>query len=249
MNKTNEALIAAFQAAGGPPSEWRFSGRVVDLGAPVGECACGHVIRFEYYWERPGSDREVVTGSVCVENVPGLPDDQIEAVKNYSRRKREDEYQDARREAWEVWKRIFWPFQQPRSAWEREVYRAGNTFMERLRGTAALKTTGGRLRRLRKIIVEMAEYEVERESRVRAMSYLETVSYCFSGYGIQAKYPGTCLVCGEEFPTGSGIFWLTDFREKSKIGAIPHSKCELSPISEKIVNLILKKEPTDGSER
>jgi len=69
VNKANrtltqmEKLIEALQPN---PQEWIYSGECNDLGAPTGECVCGHEIRFEFVVERKGERK--ILGSVCIEN-------------------------------------------------------------------------------------------------------------------------------------------------------------------------------------
>lgn len=66
-----ERLLAAM---GGSPEGWEWTGEITE-GDPAAfnpsRCACGHVIRWEYHWLHKDG-RKLITGSVCVENLPGI---------------------------------------------------------------------------------------------------------------------------------------------------------------------------------
>jgi hypothetical protein len=75
-----ERLLTAF---GGSIEGWSFNGKTGEqdpsgLGAVA--CACGHrPIRQLFFWEKDGQC-DVVTGCVCVENVPGLDPSSVERL-------------------------------------------------------------------------------------------------------------------------------------------------------------------------
>lgn len=50
------------------PREWVYQGYCNDLGAPVGYCACGHPIRFEFVLKRERDGASAVVGSVCIDH-------------------------------------------------------------------------------------------------------------------------------------------------------------------------------------
>lgn len=50
------------------PSEWEYTGQCHDLGKPVGYCACGHEIRYEFILNRKRDGATAVVGSVCIDN-------------------------------------------------------------------------------------------------------------------------------------------------------------------------------------
>ena len=52
----------------GDPQMWDYHGKHQDLGAPVGECICGHVIRYEFYISHNETGEEKILGSTCIEN-------------------------------------------------------------------------------------------------------------------------------------------------------------------------------------
>jgi hypothetical protein len=66
-------LLAAF---GGDPTGWEYNGEVREQDPATGgvHCACGHQgLRWLFPWVHPAHPRaEVITGSVCVDTVPGL---------------------------------------------------------------------------------------------------------------------------------------------------------------------------------
>jgi len=63
-----EKLLAAM---GGSPAGWEYTGVVTDAGKAGSKCACEHPIRFEYHWKHTDG-RTLITGSVCVEALPGI---------------------------------------------------------------------------------------------------------------------------------------------------------------------------------
>jgi hypothetical protein len=71
-------LLAAF---GGDLAGWAWTGEVrIDPDASS-KCACGqHGLRYLFPWRKPGAE-EVITGSVCVVNLPGVPQDQVDKVR------------------------------------------------------------------------------------------------------------------------------------------------------------------------
>lgn len=73
-------LLRAF---GGNVEGWEWTGETIDLKKPEGRCACGHEgCRYLYPWEhkgRPG--QQVITGSTCVENVPGISESSLAAIR------------------------------------------------------------------------------------------------------------------------------------------------------------------------
>jgi hypothetical protein len=75
-------LLAAF---GGDPSGWEWTGEVreQDPAAMGGvHCACGqHGLRYLFPWRKAGIAAEVITGSVCVNQVPGLSADQLQRLQ------------------------------------------------------------------------------------------------------------------------------------------------------------------------
>lgn len=75
-------LLAAF---GGDPSGWEWTGEVreQDPSAIGGvRCACGQQgLRYLFPWRKVGVIGEIITGSVCVNNVPGLSAAQLERVQ------------------------------------------------------------------------------------------------------------------------------------------------------------------------
>lgn len=58
------ALIRAL----GNPSEWTYTGEMIDTGALKSYCACGHPIRYEFVIEHPESKKRAVLGSTCIEH-------------------------------------------------------------------------------------------------------------------------------------------------------------------------------------
>ena len=69
VNKTNRALTQMEKLIEGlapNPAEWVYNGECKDLGATIGNCVCGHEIRYEFIVERNGEKR--ILGSVCIEN-------------------------------------------------------------------------------------------------------------------------------------------------------------------------------------
>jgi hypothetical protein len=62
-------------AMGGSPDGWEWTGEVQE-GDPNGmtptKCACGHIIRWMYPWKHKDGLRSLITGSVCVDNLPGI---------------------------------------------------------------------------------------------------------------------------------------------------------------------------------
>lgn len=89
------------QAFGGNTAGWEWTGEMFEqdpfaLGAQP--CACGHQgLRYLFPWKHPDHSRTVITGSSCVETVPGLSGASIEGillavdkrVKELARAKRE----------------------------------------------------------------------------------------------------------------------------------------------------------------
>lgn len=77
-----ETLLAAF---GGDPAGWEWTGEVAeqDPAAPgATPCACGHTgLKYLFPWKHPAHAREVVTGSVCVDAVPGLSPVSVAAMR------------------------------------------------------------------------------------------------------------------------------------------------------------------------
>jgi hypothetical protein len=76
------------RALGGSPEGWEWTGEMheQDPGAPGSiPCACGHrPIRWLFPWKKTmpdGSTRQITTGSVCVERVPGLDPKSLEGIK------------------------------------------------------------------------------------------------------------------------------------------------------------------------
>jgi hypothetical protein len=71
-----EHAARLLQAFGGETSGWEWTGEMFEqdpsaLGAQP--CACGHQgLRYLFPWKHPDHDRTVITGSKCVETVPGL---------------------------------------------------------------------------------------------------------------------------------------------------------------------------------
>ncbi len=85
-------LLDAF---GGDPTGWEWTGEVreQDPSSPAGvRCACGqHGLRFLFPWRRPGQDGEVITGSVCVDQVPGLSAEQLQRIRSEVERREGEE--------------------------------------------------------------------------------------------------------------------------------------------------------------
>lgn len=73
----NESLL---RAMGGSPEGWEYTGVVTDAGKIGSHCACGHHIRYEYWWaHRDG--RQLKTGSVCVEHLPFVDPSVVAAMR------------------------------------------------------------------------------------------------------------------------------------------------------------------------
>jgi len=72
-----ERLLAAM---GGSPEGWSFTGDVVEGDPEKSRCACGHPIRWEFQWKHEDG-RTLVTGSVCVENLPLIDRMIVEAMR------------------------------------------------------------------------------------------------------------------------------------------------------------------------
>jgi hypothetical protein len=63
-NHYNERLYLGLDSR---PTEFNYTGVCNDLGKPVGQCACGHAIRYEYVVaDSNGISRKL--GSECIEN-------------------------------------------------------------------------------------------------------------------------------------------------------------------------------------
>lgn len=68
-------------AMGGSPEGWEYTGEILEGDPAKTKCACGHPIRWLFIWEHIASNRKLITGSVCVENLPGITESYIEAMR------------------------------------------------------------------------------------------------------------------------------------------------------------------------
>lgn len=70
-------------AMGGSPEGWDYTGEILEGDPARDKCACGHPIRWLFIWENTTQihRRTLITGSVCVENLPGITAASIEAMK------------------------------------------------------------------------------------------------------------------------------------------------------------------------
>ena len=83
----------------GNPMEYEFSGSIVDLGGVIGNCICGHPIRYEYSITNGIKDFKV--GSECINHFSGLNDKLYEDLK-HAEKAYNDEIKEAKKKiAWE----------------------------------------------------------------------------------------------------------------------------------------------------
>lgn len=68
-------------AMGGSPEGWEYTGTILEGDPARDKCACGHPIRWLFIWENAAQSRTLITGSVCVENLPEITAASIEAMK------------------------------------------------------------------------------------------------------------------------------------------------------------------------
>lgn len=72
-------LLAAF---GGDVKGWEWTGDVAEDPNCQGTCACGHKgLRYLFTWKKDGVSNPVITGSVCVNNVPGISPEQLARIQ------------------------------------------------------------------------------------------------------------------------------------------------------------------------
>jgi len=98
IERTQSALYhyqRLMDAFGHHPEEWEWTGDMAEGDPTRDHCACGHNIRWLFPWKRKdGKGGLVITGSVCVENVPGISPDTIErmraAIAEMEERRKED---------------------------------------------------------------------------------------------------------------------------------------------------------------
>ena len=162
-------LVAKF----GNGKGWEYSGEVTDAG-PDGQakCACGHPIRYEYHWQHEDG-RKAVTGSVCIDYIPGLSVEAVERIKAHAAaiRKAEREARKAAKVAAQV-AEVVEVREQAEAAlqarWGRELRMTGwldaysydlrcraCSYRSDIRSAALLKTPAGQLRRLRSVIADL----------------------------------------------------------------------------------------------
>lgn len=91
MTGHDEWLARLLAAFGGDLAGWAWTGEVrIDPDARS-KCACGqHGLRYLFPWRKDGQE-EVITGSVCVVNLPGVAPDQVEKVKGEVARRAEQD--------------------------------------------------------------------------------------------------------------------------------------------------------------
>lgn len=81
MNGQEEWTSRLLAAFGGDLAGWAWTGEVRIDPDRLSSCACGqHGLRFLFPWRKEGEE-EVITGSVCVVNLPGISPDQLARVK------------------------------------------------------------------------------------------------------------------------------------------------------------------------
>ena len=64
--KRNTAHYARLLEVLGDGREWEYTGICNDLEKPVGKCACGHPVRYEFVIERMSDKKTAVLGSECI---------------------------------------------------------------------------------------------------------------------------------------------------------------------------------------
>lgn len=81
MNGQEEWIARLLAAFGGDLTGWAWTGEVRIDSDRRSSCACGqHGLRFLFPWRKEGA-KEVITGSVCVVNLPGISPDQLARVR------------------------------------------------------------------------------------------------------------------------------------------------------------------------
>src|SRR5262245_35532096 len=89
-------LLAAF---GGDVTGWEWTGEVQEQdpkGMGGTPCACGQQgLRYLYPWKKEGVARTVITGSVCVHNVPGISPAQLARIEAELARREQTEREAA----------------------------------------------------------------------------------------------------------------------------------------------------------
>lgn len=93
MTSQEEWLARLLAAFGGDLTGWVWTGEVrIDPDAKS-KCACGqHGLMYLFPWRKEGMD-EVITGSVCVVTLPGIPPEQQERVRAEVARRAEEDRQ------------------------------------------------------------------------------------------------------------------------------------------------------------
>lgn len=90
MIMTNDMKIDFIETLGNP-LEWDFTGDINDLGMPVGQCICGHNIRYEYVISN--GSRFHTVGSTCIDHFkeanPSLYETLLQAKKDYEQKKKD----------------------------------------------------------------------------------------------------------------------------------------------------------------
>jgi hypothetical protein len=98
IEKTQTALYhyeRLMDAFGHHPEQWEWTGDIAEGDPTKDHCACGHNIKWLFPWRhKDGSPGLVITGSVCVENVPGISPGTVERmkarIKEMEERRKED---------------------------------------------------------------------------------------------------------------------------------------------------------------
>jgi hypothetical protein len=165
-------LLAAF---GGDLAGWTWTGEIRTDDARASICACGqHGLRYLFPWRKEGHE-EVITGSVCVVNLPGLAGEQVDRVKTELARRAEvdrelkaearegERFQTALQLAEEI--RRIWPrvyeleirrgCGEDLTAGELQLVRRHHDIHEDFRTAIRLRTPAGRIRSLLKLKAEL----------------------------------------------------------------------------------------------
>lgn len=94
MTGEGEWLARLLVAFGGDLAGWAWTGEVREDPECRGTCACGHTgLRYLFPWRKDGAG-EVITGSVCVYNLPGIAPDQVARVRVEVERREDMERQE-----------------------------------------------------------------------------------------------------------------------------------------------------------